>query len=121
MKSKITDCITCRKAIYKEAEKAYLKHEYAFFRDSARSFAVFAVCGVLTAMIRRGRTPQYIRQLYDDMCLLFSTPEMFGKQITMTDIMETLEKDYGIDWSKLEVHTETEQHWVTGARKAARK
>ena len=69
MKSKITDCITCRKTIYKEAEEAYLKHEYAFFRDSARSFAVFAVCGVLTAMIRRGRTPQYIRQLYSNVWL----------------------------------------------------
>ena len=120
MKSKITDCITCRKAIYKEAEEAYLKHEYAFFSDSARSFAVFAVCGVLTAMIRKGRTPHYIRQLYDDMCLLFSTPKMFGKAITMTDIMESLTRDYGIDWDKLEVHIEDEKHWVTGARKGVR-
>ena len=120
MKSKITDCITCRKKIYKEAEEAYLKHEYAFFSDSARSFAVFAVCGVLTAMIRRGRTPQYIRQLYDDMCLTFSASDMFGKAITMTDIMENLEKDYGIDWDKLEVHIEDEKHWVTGARKGVR-
>ena len=120
MKSKITDCITCRKAIYKEAEAAYLKHEYAFFSDSARSFAVFAVCGVLTAMIRRGRTKQYIQELYRDMCLTFSTSEMFGKEITMTDIMATLEKDYGIDWDKLEVHIEDEKHWVTGARKGVR-
>lgn len=120
MKSKITDCITCRKKIYKEAEEAYLKHEYAFFRDSARSFAVFAVCGVLTAMIRRGRTPQYIRQLYDDMCLTFSASDMFGKAITMTDIMESLTRDYGIDWDKLEVNIEDEKHWVTGVRKGVR-
>lgn len=121
MKSRTTNCIECRKQVYKEAEEAYLKHEYAFFSDSARSFAVFAVCGVLTAMIRRGRTPQYIRQLYDDMCLTFSASDMFGKAITMTDIMENLEKDYGIDWDKLEVHIEDEKHWVTGVRKAARK
>lgn len=120
MKSKITDCITCRKKIYKEAEEAYLKHEYAFFSDSARSFAVFAVCGVLTAMIRRGRTKQYIQELYRDMCLTFSTSEMFGKEITMTDIMETLSKDYGIDWERLEVHIEDEKHWVTGVRKGVR-
>ena len=118
---KAINCNACRKKILAEARDEYLKHEYAFFSDSARSFAVFAACGVLTAMIRRGRTPQYIRQLYDDMCLTFSASDMFGKAITMTDIMENLEKDYGIDWSKLEVHTETEQHWVTGARKAARK
>lgn len=118
---KAINCNTCRKKILAEARDEYLKHEYAFFSDSARSFAVFAVCGVLTAMIRRGRTPQYIRQLYDDMCLTFSASDMFGKEITMTDIMESLTRDYGIDWSKLEVHIEDEKHWVTGARKAARK
>lgn len=117
MKSKIKDCIACRKAIYKEAETAYIKEQYRFFKDSAYSMAVFAVCGVLTAMVRRGRTKQYIQQLYNDMCLLFSTPEMFGKQISMTDIMHSFEKEYGIDWKKLEVHLESEKHYLTGVRK----
>lgn len=117
MKSKIKDCIACRKAIYKEAETAYIKEQYRYFSDSAYSMAVFAVCGVLTAMIRRGRTKQYIQQLYNDMCIVFSTPEMFGKQISMTDIMHTLEKEYGIDWKKLEVHLESEKHYLTGVRK----
>ena len=117
---KAINCNTCRKAIYKEAEEAYLKHEYAFFRDSARSFAVFAVCGVLTAMARRGRTKEYIRHLYDEMCLLFSTPDMFGKRITMTDIMHSLEKEYGIDWDKLQVHIESESEWLHGVRKGVR-
>lgn len=115
-----TDCAECRKRIYKEAETAYLQHEYKFFSDSARSLAVFAVCGVLTAMVRRGRTKQYIKQLYDDMCLLFSTPEMFGKQINMTDIMHTLETEYGIDWDKLEVNIEGEKQWITSVRKGVK-
>lgn len=113
----VINCTECRKKIYKEAEAEYLKHEYTFFKDSARSLAIFSVCGVLTAMIRRGRTKQYIKQLYDDMCLLFSTPEMFGKQITMTDIMHTLTKEYGIDWGKLEVNIESESQWVRSAQK----
>ena len=120
MKSRTTNCIECRKQVYKEAEAAYLKHEYAFFSDSARSFAVFAVCGVLTAMARRGRTPQYIRQLYDDMCLLFSTPDLFGRTISMTDIMKNLTETYGIDWDKLEVHTQTREAWIHEARKAGK-
>lgn len=117
MKSKIKDCIACRKAIYKEAETAYIKEQYRYFSDSAYSMAVFAVCGVLIAMVRRGRTKQYIQQLYNDMCIVFATPEMFGKQISMTDIMHTLEKEYGIDWKKLEVHLESEKHYLTGVRK----
>lgn len=117
---KAINCTTCRKKIFSEARDEYLKHEYAFFRDSARSLAVFAVCGVLTTMARRGRTKEYIRQIYDDMCLLFSTPEMFGKRITMTDIMHSLEKEYGIDWSKLQVNIESESEWLHGARKGVR-
>lgn len=120
MKSKIKDCIACRKAIYKEAETAYIKEQYRYFSDSAYSMAVFAVCGVLTAMIRRRRTKRYIQQLYKEMCFVFSTPEMFGKQISMTDIMHSLEKEYGIDWKKLEVHIESEKHYLTGVRKAVK-
>ena len=120
MKSRTTNCIECRKQVYKEAEAAYLKHEYAFFSDSARSLAVFAVCGVLTAMSRRGRTKEYIRQLYEDMVQVFDTPEYFGKQITMTDIMHSLEKEYGIDWSRLQVNIEDEKHWIHGAKKGVR-
>ena len=117
---KAINCNTCRKKILAEARDEYLKHEYAFFRDSARSLAVFAVCGVLTTMARRGRTKEYIKQIYDDMCLLFSTPDMFGKRITMTDIMHSLEKEYGIDWGKLQVNIESETEWIHGARKGVR-
>lgn len=120
MNRKITDCTKCRKEILKQARDEYLLHEYDIFRDSARSLAVFAVCGVLTAMARRGRTKQYITQLYEDMCLLFATPDMFGKRITMTDIMHSLEKEYGIDWSKLQVNIESESEWIHGARKGVR-
>lgn len=112
-----TDCTQCRKKIYKEAELEYLKHEYAFFKDSAYSFAVYAICGVLTALVRRGRTPQYIKQIYDDMCFTFSTKEMFGKQITMTEIMHRLTDDYGIDWDKLEIHIEEEKEFLKSAQK----
>lgn len=117
---KAINCSQCRKKILAEARDEYLKYEYAYFRDSARSLAVFAVCGVRTTMARRGRTKKYIRQIYEDMCLLFATPEIFEKKITMTGVMHSLTEDYGIDWDKLEVHIEDEKHWVTGARKGVR-
>ena len=120
MKARTTNCVECRKAVYKEAETAYIKEQYRFFKDSAYSMACFAVCGVLTAMMRRGRMKRYIKQLYDDMCVVFATPDYFGKQINMTDIMHTLESEYGIDWQKLEVHHESEQRYLTGVRKAVK-
>lgn len=117
---KAINCATCRKKILAEARDEYLNYEYAVFRDSSRSFAVFAVCGVLSAMIRRGRTKQYIQRLYSDMCLLFSTPDFFGKKISMIDVMHTLEKEYGIDWSKLEVHIESQKEWIHNTKKGLR-
>lgn len=114
---KTTNCVKCRKRIFQEAEKAYLSQGYEFFVDSARSMAIYAVCGVLTAMVQRGRTKKYIQQIYKDMCFVFDTPECFGKKITMEDIMAQLEKEYDIDWSKLKLHTETEKEFITSARK----
>lgn len=116
MKARI-DCPTCRKQIYKEVEKGFLQHEYKFFEDSARTFAIYAICGVLTTMIRRGRTKQYIKQMYDDMCMFFGASDVFGKTITMTDIMTRLEKEYDIDWNKLVIHLESEKKFITGEQK----
>lgn len=50
-----TDCTKCRKRIYKEAETAYLSQGYEFFQDAARTMAVFAVCGALTAARKEKR------------------------------------------------------------------
>lgn len=108
MKARINDCVSCRKKMHEE----FLKHEYKFFSDTAYSMAVYAICGVLSAMVRKGRTKHYIKQLYEDMCFLYDTPELFGKEITMTDIMHRLTQDYGIDWDKLHVHIETEKEFI---------
>ena len=116
-----TNCQECRKRIYKEAETEYLKREYAFFHDSAYSMAVYAICGVLATLVRRGRTKQYIKQMYEDMCFFYDTPEMFGKEITMTDIMHRLTQEYDIDWNKLNVHIEKENEFIHDARKGESK
>lgn len=116
MKARV-DCTSCRKKIYSEAEMAYYRDEHRFFQDSARTLAIYAVCAVLTTMIRRGRTKKYIQQMYDDMCLIFSASDVFGKTITTTDIMDKLEKEYGIDWSKLTVNVQDEKQFLTSMRK----
>ena len=112
-----TDCYKCRKLVYKEAEQEYLKREYAFFNDSARLMAIYAICAVLVSMIRRGRSKKYITDLFKDMCAVFSMGDLFGKEISMTDIMKLLTKDYGIDWEKVTVNIESEKHFLTGVKK----
>lgn len=116
MKARI-DCASCRKRIHEEEMEAFLQKEYSIFRDCSFSFATYAICAVLMTMVRRGRTKKYIQQLYDDMCFVFDTPEIFGKQITMSEIMNKLENDYGIDWSKIHIHMETEKQFVSSTKK----
>lgn len=113
---KVINCSECRKKIQKECEEAYLKQGYAFFSDSARTMAIYAICGALVAQVRRGRSKEYIQKLYEDMCFVFNTPSYFGKQITLTDIMNSLTRDYDIDFDKFEMHTETEKEFIRDAR-----
>ena len=68
------------------------------------------------AFIRRGRTKQYIQQLYNDLVMIFDTPAVFGKDIKLTDVMKKLEKEYGIDWRRLNVHIETESQFLRGQK-----
>ena len=106
------DCTKCRKAIYQEAKEAYLKNEYAFFSDSVHSLATFTTVAVLAVMERRGRSPEYIKKLYDDICFMYDYPEIFGKQLTMTELIHKFEKEYEIDFSKIKVHIESEKEFV---------
>ena len=117
---KSMDCSTCRKRILESAQEAYLKQQYRVYTDAAYTFAVYATAAVLMAQIRRGRSKEYIKKLYDDIVLVYDTPQIFGKPISLTDIMHTLESEYGIDWKKLEVHHESEKRYLTGVRKAVK-
>ena len=113
---KVRDCRACRAEIAKLAKEEYLNHEYDIFEDVARSMAIYAICGLLTTMIRRGRTAEYIKKLYQDMCSVFDTDCFFGKSVEMTDIMNALTKDYGIDWERLQPKLETREEFLHSMR-----
>lgn len=113
---KAIDCRHCREKIAKEAKEEYLNHEFDIFEDIARSMAVYAVSGLLTTMVRRGRTAEYITKLYDDMVNVFNTDNFFGKSVTMTDIMNALTKEYGIDWDRIQPKLETREEFLYSMR-----
>lgn len=115
-----SDCQKCRKAIYKEAETEYLKHEYKFFEESAFSMACFAAVVALSVHYRRGRSKAYIRSFFDEMCFIFDMPQMFGRDITMTQMMKMFEKDYGIDFDRIKLHLESEKEFIRGTQKGSR-
>lgn len=117
---KTRSCEACRKQIKKECENEFLKREYAIYQDSALTFATFSTAAILMAMARRGRTKKYIQKLYDDIVFIYDTPTVFGKEIRLTEVMKRLEKDYEIDFSRINVRLETESEFlksVKGAKK----
>lgn len=113
---RVRDCRKCREEIAREAKEEYLNHEFDIFEDSARSLAIYAVCGILTAMVRHGRTAEYITKLYDDMCNVFNTDNFFGNTVTMDDIMKALSRDYGIDWERINPKLETRKEFLYSMR-----
>lgn len=114
-----TNCNTCRNRIHEEEKENFLKHEYKIFSDMSKSFAVYAITTVLMAMVKRGRSKDYIQKLFDDMVFIFDTPAVMGKEIKMHDNMKMLEKEYGIDWDRVNVRTEDEKEFISSAKKGA--
>lgn len=112
-----TNCQECRERIYKEAEAAYLKHEYKFFSDNAYSFAAFTATVALSVLHKRGRSKKYIQQFFDDMCFIFDLPEVMGRKIRTSEMMKLLVKEYNIDFSKIKLHLETEEEFIKDIRR----
>lgn len=113
----LTDCRRCRQQIASEIQEEYLKRGYDFFTDSAYSIAYLMISVVLSVQERRGRSKAYIRSLYDEILFILKVGEAFGKQITMTDVMEHLKKEYGIDFKRVELNLESEKEFLYGVKK----
>lgn len=115
---KVRDCQSCRKRIHEEEQENYLKKEYAGIKGAIDTIACLTTASVLGVQVQRGRTREYIQELFKDICMMYETSELFGKPIVLTDIMKQLEADYDIDFKKIHVNfSETEKEYVKGCKK----
>ena len=113
---KTINCNACRKKITQETREEYLKGQYAIYHDLSQTFACFCTAAVLISFIRRGRTKKYIQEIYNELVMIYDTPQVFGKEIKLTDVIKKLEIEYGIDWKRMNVHIETESQFIRGQR-----
>ena len=111
-----TNCNVCRERIRKECEDSFLKRQYKIFSEMSDSFATFTTTVALMTMVRRGRSKEYIQKLYDEMCFIFDTPAVMGKEISMRECMELLQDEYGIDWNKIHVNIESEREFLKAVK-----
>lgn len=114
---RVANCKKCRERIFKKAEEAFLKQQYVIYKDMSYTFTVLATVAALSTFYRKGRTPAYIKKVFDEMCEIYDFPEVFGKKLQLSDMMKTLEEECGIDFSKIVVHLETEEEFIKSAKK----
>lgn len=114
---KTMTCEQCRKKIQKEEQDKFLKSQYEIVKNFISSICCYTTTAALMVMVKRGRSPEYIRKFFDDLVFIYSTPNLFNKKIDMVTEMKYLEKNYGIDFNRIEVHMEDEKEFCKGAIK----
>ena len=114
---KALNCTQCRNKIHKEEQEAFLKGQYAILKDAAYTFACHATAAALMVQAQRRRSKEYIQKMFDEMCMVYDTSTLFGKPIVLTDVMKELEREYGIDFSRIHINLESEQEFIKGVKK----
>lgn len=109
---KTKTCAQCRKEITEEVKKGYLKDEYEWMTNLLQSAVEHTTVCALAVMEKRGRSKDYIRKFFDDLCFVYDMPSIFGKQIKAEDVKKRYEKEYGIDFNRIKVHFESEKEFV---------
>lgn len=111
-RNNVTDCSKCRKLIHEREKTEFAKEMYRFFRDNIQMAECFTIAAVLWSMAKKGRSKKYIKETFDDLCMMFESDNLFGKEITTTQIMKNLEDEYGIDFHRVKVNVETEKQFM---------
>ena len=85
-----------------EADRLKIYHEQADF------IAQSAIAAVLLTMHRRGRSKKYIQDLFNDILDVLNQPQIFGKQMTDTEVRQYMTDEYGIDFDKVHLQLESD-------------
>lgn len=112
------NCNECRKRVLKEAEKIYAENQYDILENAVDTAAEWAAAITIAVLGRQGKPPDEIKAFFEDFCFVSSMSEVFGKRITMNDAIKQYEKDYNIDFDKIEVHLESKKQFVSRYLKA---
>ena len=101
-----------RKEVEAEVKEKYYKDQYKWMTDLIKTCSEHtAVCAV-AVMVMRGRSPEYIRAFFRDLCLIFDMPAINGKVIRAEDIKKDYEKRYGLDFDLIRPHFESEEEFL---------
>lgn len=119
MKTRVKNCEQCRKMIHKEEQENYLRNQFAWLNDGMFTMACLATTAALTVQMQRGRSKEYVRKMFEDMVMIYTTSSVLGKKIDMLDAMKTLEEEYGIDFNRIHVNFgESEREFIKSSKRS---
>ncbi len=118
MKTRVKNCNDCRKQIHAAEQENYLKKQFAWLNDGLYTMAVLSTTAAIAVQKMRGKSKKYIQKFFDDMVMIYTTSSVLGKPIVMTEVMQQLEKEYDLDFSRIHVNFgETEKEFIKNCRK----
>lgn len=107
-----TDCVKCRKQMTQLSEENFLRHEYTIFENCVSTASDWAAALALSALKREGFDKEAIKRFFEDFCMLANLPEIFGKRITTTEVVKSLEKEFDISFDDIVVHHENVESFI---------
>lgn len=102
-----------RKPIEKFRSESNLEEDYKFraFEEANQDVSQQIIAACLYSQYLKGRKPEYIRKMFDDIIAVLSMPPVMGKTLEGTELMKTLEDKCGIDFNRVDVKHETQDEW----------
>ena len=115
-----TKCERCMEKMKKQAERQIaentLRNEHAYFKEFQHSTGKrwrdmdFTV--LLGAMIGEGLSKRTIQRVFERAVTLTQITNVFGKELTMDDMMEKIQNDCDIDFDRIEYKCEPVEDYI---------
>lgn len=101
-----------RKEVEAEVKEKYYRDQYRWMTNLIETCTEHTVVCSIAVMEMRGRSPEYIRTFFKDLCLMFDMPAINGKVIKAEDVKKDYEKRYGLDFDLVRPHFESEEEFL---------
>lgn len=109
---KVKTMTDVRKEVEKEVSRKYYHDQYNWLTSLIQTCTEHTTVCALAVMEMRGRSPEYIKKFFEDLCLIYDMPVINGKIIKAEEMKRDYEKKYDINFDSIKVHFESEEEFL---------
>lgn len=93
-------------------EAAKYREQFRMFLDAKDDIAQQTVAAMLYAYHLQGYRGKRINDMFETILGVINMPTICGNQIEGTSLMDFISKEYGIDFDRVQLQTETETEYL---------